>query len=406
MINTTLDYIPITLMTFINTFLHLFTFTNYSNTQYTCSNYTIYGYSCRSLFHSLMEYFKKDDIVVVTTPIHHTSFRNIIELFVKPENIHIIKMNENYNTIESLPKVNKCDLLIITHLFGQDMQYNKSELEIFKRNTNCIFIEDRVQGGALEKKFSSDIFDISFYSSGMDKRPVALGGGFTVIRDKYKHAKDIYLFLSKSIEQYPQESRCDRFLFLIKKILTYLFYNCKIFFWLVSTIINFFGYSVNKISESYRKNNPGFAHGNYLIKPSNALMKSIIINKNNYVEIEKRYSEKYNMYFKNFPETMIRKYYPWILNNPLLTPYNTVSVKQDYHDIIRNYFLKYGISSIQNPTYKTFNHNYNFKINDETFNNSLIYLPSIANMNYNEMEYMLHVLNILEKKDLIMQCKN
>ena len=104
-------------------------------------------------------------------------------------------MNENYNTIESLPKVNKCDLLIITHLFGQDMQYNKSELEIFKRNTNCIFIEDRVQGGTLEKKFSSDIFDISFYSSGMDKRPVALGGGFTVIRDKYKHAKDIYLFL-------------------------------------------------------------------------------------------------------------------------------------------------------------------------------------------------------------------
>ena len=53
---------------------------------------------------------KKEDLVIVTTPIHHTSFRNIIELFVKPENIHIIKMNKSYNEIESLPEVETCDL--------------------------------------------------------------------------------------------------------------------------------------------------------------------------------------------------------------------------------------------------------------------------------------------------------
>ena len=52
--------------------------------------YTVYGYSCRSLFYTTMDFFKKDDLVIVTTPIHHTSFRNIIEKFVKPENIHII----------------------------------------------------------------------------------------------------------------------------------------------------------------------------------------------------------------------------------------------------------------------------------------------------------------------------
>ena len=53
---------------------------------------------------------KNDNLTIVTTPIHHTSYRNIIEKFVKPENIHIIKMNKNYNKIDNLPSVDKCDV--------------------------------------------------------------------------------------------------------------------------------------------------------------------------------------------------------------------------------------------------------------------------------------------------------
>ena len=86
---------------------------------------------------------KNDNLTIVTTPIHHTSYRNIIEKFVKPENIHIIKMNKNYNKIENLPGVDKCDVVIITHLFGQDLILE--DFTDFKNKHNCLFVEDRVQ---------------------------------------------------------------------------------------------------------------------------------------------------------------------------------------------------------------------------------------------------------------------
>ena len=70
-----------------------------------------------------MEYFSKDDLVVAVTPIHHTSFRDITEKYVKPENIHLIELNSNYNEIKKMPEMEKCVLVIITHLFGQDMLF-------------------------------------------------------------------------------------------------------------------------------------------------------------------------------------------------------------------------------------------------------------------------------------------
>ena len=80
MIYSAPDYIPITFVNFLSNFFDLFTKKEYPNFYYLQDHVRILGYSCRSLFHTLMEHYKKDDLTVVTTPLHHTSFRNIIEL--------------------------------------------------------------------------------------------------------------------------------------------------------------------------------------------------------------------------------------------------------------------------------------------------------------------------------------
>ena len=161
-----------------------------------------------------MEYTHHDDLVVVTTPLHHTSFRNIMALFVKPENIHIIKMDSTYTKIERIPDVKKCDVVIITHLFGMDVDV--SELYKFKNKHSCIFLEDRVQGGYIGKNFSDEIFDIAMYSCGMDKRPVALGGAFMNIKRR-DITSDIPSYVIYKTGNYKEETRIERLLFLLKK---------------------------------------------------------------------------------------------------------------------------------------------------------------------------------------------
>ena len=104
------------------------------------------------------------------------------------------------------------------------------------------------------------------------------------------------------------------------------------------------------------------------------------------MEIEENYSKKCKGYYGNLNENVTKKYYPWINNNSLLTPYHTIKINKEKHTDIRKSLLKAGISSIQNPTYKIFNHKYQNKYKDEYFNSSLLYLPSLANMNNDEMK--------------------
>jgi len=337
-----------------------------------------------------MEYFN-NDIVIVTTPLHHTSYRNIIELFVKPENIHIIKMNDNYNKIVELPNIERCDLVIITHLFGQDMVLDN--FNEFKKKHKCLFIEDRVQGGEMSY-FSSDIFDMSFYSCGMDKRPVALGGGFVNIKQRYRKLTNIIKFLHKQTESYKQESSYERFIFLIKKIPTYLLYNCKFIIYSFIKILNILNMSLLEFATYYRNTNPGFAHDGYLKKPSNALLKSIYMEFNNIKSIENLYAKQYIKFKSKFKVDNVKKYIKWDNNNNLLTPYNTFYIVKDRYVEFNNYMKVNNICMVPNPTYKLFNHDYDNKENDKEFNNSLVYLPSLANMSEDEMDYLVDKINL------------
>ena len=86
-----------------------------------------------------------------------------------------------------------------------------------KEKYNFIIIEDRVQGGSLDKPFSHECVDLSFYSMGMDKRPFALGGGFVNIKNKHNE------LISDLIDfELKPESNFERFKNLIKKFPTIL----------------------------------------------------------------------------------------------------------------------------------------------------------------------------------------
>ena len=115
------DYLALSSHEFIHHYANLFE-TEESQHCFRYQNYMkLLGYSCRCLFELCMQFYAKPDLVVATTPLNHTSFRNIIEKNVKPQNIHIIPFNRHYNALGDLPVLEKCDLVIITHLFGQDL---------------------------------------------------------------------------------------------------------------------------------------------------------------------------------------------------------------------------------------------------------------------------------------------
>ena len=390
------DYLPLTFFSFLGHFFNLFTKEKYETNIVTDTHISLLGYSCRSLFHTLMSFYKskKEDLVIVTTPLHHTSFRNIIELFVKPENIHIIKMNKSYNNIESLPEVDNCDLVIITHLFGQDMKM--SNFENFKNKHNCIFIEDRVQGGKILNN-QNKIFDVSFYSCGMDKRPVALGGGFVNIKQSNQELNELIDYIHNQTNSYKEETSLERFLFLVKKFPTFLLYNCKPFIFLFIKILNFMNLSLLDFAMYYRKSNPGFAHDGYLKKPSNALLKSIHDQYYNMSCIENLYEEKFNRLKEMMDEELMKKYLIWENNNKLLTPYNTFHIDLDRMKEFCTFMKDSNICVVKNPTYKIFNHQYKSKEVDVEFNNSLVYMPSLGNMTDTEMKYLCHKLNLFDQ---------
>jgi len=386
------DYLPLSTLDFIKHFNYVFTLQKNNLTINYNDCTLIYGYSCRSLFEICLMYFNKEDLVIATTPVHHTSYRNIIEKYVKPENIHIIELNSNYNEIENIPNLERCDLVVITHLFGQDMDL--SVLSDFKKKHNCVIIEDRVQGGTLDERFSDETVDVAIYSMGMDKRPIALGGGYMFIDNIHD---DLIRASEETIEKLPIEKRRNRYLDLVKKIPTYLFYNSRIFIFLTIKFINFMNFFSKKITllsiaVSYRTKNPGFSHHKYMLKPSRALLKSMVKNLNKYKKLEQRYIEKHKYFTDCLSPELIAYFFPWFKDNGCLTPYNTILIEEHRVTKFLEFLCNSNMSCIANPTYKVFNHTYEKDSKDIKFNNGIVYLPSIANMKKTEIEYLAYKL--------------
>ena len=398
MISAALDYLPVSFSEYL---YHLYLSFSYNSlpihTEKSNIN-RVLGYSCRSLFDTILRYYyeKNKNLKILTTPIHHTSFRNIIEKYVKPENLYILDINTNYNSISGIPEYN-VDVCIITHMFGQDLNCKYIIDNMDKFPTNTIFIEDRVQGGTFLKPFSNNFINISLYSCGMDKKPCGLGGGLALIKNSHSYSNKInslVTYLKIKIFNYSQENFYNRLWFLIKKFPTFLLYNCKWFINFILWIFTILKIDLHRFSSNYRKNNPGFDHDNYNKSPSNGTLQSInyAVRQENYLKIENLYSVKSKIFFGKLNDNTIRKMFKW--NNDrsmLLTPYNTISVKDP--DSLVSYLNSQNIPVIKNPTYKIFNYDHKDKEYYKEFNDSLVYLPSLAIMNEEEMEYLAILIN-------------
>ena len=229
----------------------------------------------------------------------------------------------------------------------------------------------------------------------MDKKPCALGGGIFYSRPSNFKRMNLIKQLEQNIQKYKQETITDRGLFLIKKIPTYMVYNIKIVIWMVISIFKIIGINLYKFITFYRKNNPGFMHNNFNIMPHPSTLKSIEYSMSNIKNIEsKQRTHSFFFMFGLEKNNLQKKYFPWYRDFPLLTVYNTISVKERIKFI--HYFNKEYIPVIDNPTYKLFNFEYPTKEQDTQFNDSLVYIPTLYSMNYSEITQLI---NEIEKYD-------
>ena len=112
---------------------------------------------------------------------------------------------------------------------------------------------------------------------------------------------------------------------------------------------------------------------------------------NRVYEIEKQYFQVTNKFFNALNFNTRKKYFPWVRENFLLTPYNTIYI-EDKDQFIK-FFKKLKIPILENPTWKMFNFKYKNYDKYEKFNNSLIYIPSLPIMTDKEINYLANILN-------------
>lgn len=344
---------------------------------------TIYGYCCRQLFNTFIINIKNDqkyrnkDINIGVTPIHHTSFRDIIENNFPKENIHIFDIDEEYGNI-SIPDDKKnieYDIIVVTHLWGKYLNID----DIKKKCKKALVIEDVVLAGKFKKEFNNNS-DLLFHSCGMDKRPCSIFGGYVHIKNEHQ---DIIENMVTSINNLELPTKKEIFKKIYDTTILYLLYNIRFIQNITKLVIYSTGYKLSDIIQQIRKNKPGFEHSNYMKCPTHLMIK---INESIYdtqSKTEDLFIRKNRLFLSQFSKNNQKKYFPWNSNNiDSCLPYNAIYIDQIYHQKIINYFDSINTCIIKNPTYKTFNHS-DEKINK--FLNNILYLPCLYNLKDNEI---------------------
>lgn len=388
------DAIPLSFFDLILVFYHLFFYT--SDIKQVIENsgyYTLYGYSCRSLWEIFLKSYPESNVNYLISPLHHTSWKNLIEKYIDPEKIKILELNNSMNGLpenisqnpEMIEKLEKTDIVILTHLFGQD--FDLSILADLKEKYDFIIIEDRVQGGSVDKPFSHPCVDMSFYSMGMDKRPCSLGGGYVNINKHCKYSQKILDAMLLTLNGLPHQSKWARFTDLIKKIPTYAIYSYQSVTKMTSWLLSWRGMDLPTAVQFYRQKNPGFSHHNYMWQPHPSLQSNMIKNKLNYKPIEKRMRKRYGYFY-----TLLKlEYIPWFRRYETpLTMYNTIYIPPDEINLKLAYFQKHKMAYLPNPTWKVLSQ---APTRYHDFSQGLVYLPCLYHMKPVEINYLSSLVN-------------
>lgn len=233
-------------------------------------NNIVVAQSCRAIFYEIWGKMIPENARVLTNPFHHTSYVRIMG----SSNRNLVICGQRNNVLLEPENEDPKDFtaVVITHMLGRD--FEAPWLKRWKEeNPNLLLIEDRVQGGLLSDDKDS-IYDVSLYSTGQDKLPNFMGGGFASVHSK-THPR-LYDELADAIEALPFESAWARVMFLVKKIPTVLIYNVPMVTRAVEwAMYTFFGFSRCDLTDTYRKKNPGFMHHGFAIRPSPALLQSM-----------------------------------------------------------------------------------------------------------------------------------
>lgn len=388
------DAIPLSLLDLILVFSHLIFYSpDIKQVKENSSYYTLYGYSCRSLWEIFLKSYPESNMNYLISPLHHTSWKNLIEKYIEPEKIQVLELNKSMNGLpedinsnpEMIKKLENTQVVIITHLFGQDLDL--SVLVDLKDKYNFIIIEDRVQGGSVDKPFSHPCVDMSFYSMGMDKRPCSLGGGYVNINKNGKNSQKILDTMLITLNKLPHQSKWSRLIDLIKKIPTYAIYSYQNVSKITSWLLSWKGLDLPSAVQFYRQKNPGFSHHNYMWQPHASLKSNMIKNHLNYKPIEKRMRKHYE-YF----HTLLKlEYIPWFQKYETpLTMYNTIYIPPDEINLKLAYFQKHNIAYLPNPTWKVLSQ---APIRYHDFSKGLVYLPCLYHMNREEINYLSYLVN-------------
>eukprot|EP00730_Choanoeca_flexa_P011522 TRINITY_DN26987_c0_g1_i1.p1 TRINITY_DN26987_c0_g1~~TRINITY_DN26987_c0_g1_i1.p1 ORF type:complete len:407 (+),score=102.19 TRINITY_DN26987_c0_g1_i1:108-1328(+) len=256
----------------------------------------VIGQSCRGLFAIVWNNRVKPSARVLISPFHHHSFMRMM----RKTGQELVVMRADGAKLFA-PKdftAKDFDAVVITHMLGRDYQCDWL-LEWKKQNPDMLIIEDRVQGGLLSDA-TPGLSDVQLYSLGQDKIPNAMGGGYAIVPKD----TELYEMMVNEVEKMPFESNWERLSFLLKKIPTIAIYNNRLCCYAAERLSALAGFTRNEITDTYRKKNPGFMHGGYMIRPSPALVQSIdtIASLSQWEEMQKACTVKYQTFLKHVPE--------------------------------------------------------------------------------------------------------
>lgn len=324
------------------------------------------GYSCRALFQCLLETLLKlkPDLVVGITPMQHTSFRNIVEGLVPAENVCVLRVEETLHAV--LPPQRRCDVLVVTHVFGQDLDISAVHRGVSSEDgARPLVVEDRCQGGTLQRRFSHEYVDIAIHSMGMDKRPCALGGGFMDIRNGSIPFAGTPLLVpvSARIDGLPPERVGERLYALLKMLPLWLMYNfhtLQVVVYAQVDVLTFLGWAdgITGFAKAVRKANPGFEHHKYMKRPSAALRSMILAQLGQWRSIEDRITARQAIFLAALGTEAACEYMPWLhrseatgVAQPCVSVYNSVVVDAGRLDAFTRFAKRRGLICVPNPTY-------------------------------------------------------
>ncbi len=316
--------------------------------------FTVYGFSARNIFHSLIDMYTENNqkLNVLTTPVHHKSFIKILENNPNVE-LKFIDLTSDYKNLiitqKTVENIKWCDVILITDLFG--LSFDLKQLISLKNYFGKTLILDSITGGRSSLKENQDI-DIDIYSTGQDKRPVAMGGAYCKIKDS-----NTALGLAQKISNLPLCTKRERLKKLLNTLLIQKLYTSHTVISLYQIFLNLTCTKFSDFITDKRKSNPGFEHEGYMKRPSNEMIQSIKyeIEKNSISNIEEEYIKKWKLYLQNMNFDFLSKHYPFYIGeSEVVLPYNQILIHPSKQDHFLNWCDVKMIACMENQNYCTF----------------------------------------------------